>query len=248
MKKSSNLIMAIGLAVFLAGAAATFVVVRDKGDNKAAGGSSTVLFAAKAIPAGTTGGNVVDQGFVRSRSVKASARPAGALSDPSQLVGKTAVRTVPEGAVLTDDQFSVPQTELGTVRIPNGKVALALQLGWVPGVAGFVAPGDHIDIDGVVKDGPGAPAARLIMQNTEVLHVGGASGGGVGGAMQAQSQATSTPGANSTFLLAVTPQEAERLVYLTSLQQLYLSLVSKDAPAVGSTPGTGAGDALKPLF
>ena len=242
MAKRSNLIVIIGLAVFVAGAAATFLIVRNDDDGKAGASSSeaAVLYADAAIPAGTTGGNAVDQGLVKSRSVALDSRPANALTDPSQLVGKTAVASVPEGSVLTEDQFTVPQTRLGTVKIPDGKTALALQLGWVQGVGGFVATGDRIDVFGVVKEGPGAPSAKLIMQNTEVLNVN----------VSGQTAAAGQPISGDTkpiFLLAVTPQEAERLVYLTSFQQLYFSLVSKDAPAVGATPGSSAADALKQL-
>ncbi len=241
MAKRSNLILTIGLAVFVAGAAATFLIVRN--DDASAGsskGGASVLVAEQAIPSGTAGDNAVDQGLVKAKSVGAASRPANALSDPSQLVGKTAVTSIPDGAVLTEDQFAVPQTRLGKLKIPNGKTALALQLGWVQGVGGFVASGDRIDIFGVVREGPGAPSAKLIMQNTEVLNVN------VSGQTAAAGQPISTD-TKPIFLLAVTPQEAERLVYLTSFQQLYFSLVSKDAPAVGPTPGSSAADALKQL-
>lgn len=238
MAKRSNLIVGLGLAVFVAGAAATFLVTRDSAKRSTSSeGGTSVLYADKSIPAGTAGINAVDQGYVKTRKVAASARPAGALTDTSQLAGKTSVDTVPQGAVLTDAQFQVPQTRLGTVKIPNGKTALAISLGPAPGVAGAVAGGDRIDIFAVIKDGPGAPSAKLIMQNTEVLQVS-PSGAAV---------AVAAAGTSPMFLLAVTPTEAERLVYLTSFQALYFSLVSKDQAAVGSTPGSGAADALKSL-
>jgi Flp pilus assembly protein CpaB len=239
MAKRSNLIVTIGLAVFVAGAVATFLIVRNDDASAGSGNGTPVLYAAQAIPSGTAGGDAVDQGLVKSRTVDIESKPANALSDPSQLVGKTAVAGVPEGALLTEDQFTVPQTRQGTLRIPDGKTALALQLGWVQGAGGFVASGDRIDIFGVVKDGPGAPSAKLIMQNTEVLNVN------VSGQTAAGQPVSSDT--KPIFLLAVTPQEAERLVYLTSFQQLYFSLVSKDAPAVGVTPGSSAADALKQL-
>ena len=240
MAKRSNLIVIIGLAVFVAGAAATFLIVRNDDGTTTTKSGTPVLVAAQSIPSGTAGGNAVDAGLVKSKSVDSASKPANALIDPSQLVGKTAVASVPEGAILTEDQFTVPQTRLGTVKIPDGKTALALQLGWVQGVGGFVASGDRIDIFAVAKDGPGSPSAKLIMQNTEVLNVN--VSGQTGAAGQAIGADT-----KPIFLLAVTAPEAERLVYLTTFQQLYFSLVSKDAPAVGSTPGSSAADALKQL-
>ena len=237
MAKRSNLIVIIGLAVFVAGAAATFLIVRNDDGSSGPKNVTPVLVAGQAIPAGTTGGNAVDQGLVESKNVELESKPPNALTDPSQLVGKTAVASVPAGATLTEDQFTVPQTRLGTVKIPDGKTALALQLGWVQGVGGFVASGDRIDIFGVVKDGPGSPSAKLIMQNTEVLNVN----------VSGQTAAAGTPISGDTkpiFLLAVTPQEAERLVYLTTFQDLYFSLVPRDQAPVPGTPGVGLPEAL----
>ncbi len=238
MAKRSNLIMTIGVAVFVLGAGATFFVVRSGGGDskKASASGPVVLYAAKDIPSGTTGASAFDGGLVKSRPADAKTRPAHALTDTSQLSGTKAVTAVAAGTVLTTDQFVVPQTSLGTVKIPSGKTALALQLNWIPGVAGFVASGDHIDVFAVAKDGPDAPGAKLIMQNTEVLSVSPSG-------TAAQAAATVSP----TYLLAVSPAEAERLVYLTTFQQLYFSLVSKDAAASGPTPGTDAADALKQL-
>lgn len=233
MAKRSNLIVSLGLAVFLAGAAATFLVVRNGDDATASGKGPQVLYADQTIPSGTSGAAAVDQGLVKTRSIDEAAKPANALTDPSQLSGRTASASIPEGAVITSEQFGVPQTGLGTVKIPQGKTALAVQLGQVAGVAGFVASGDRINVYGLTEDGPGAPSSKLIMQNTEVLNVS-ASG--------AAAQAT-----DPIFLLAVSPPEAERLAFLTTFQKLYFSLVPMDAAPVPATPGTGAADALKQL-
>jgi Flp pilus assembly protein CpaB len=238
MGKRSNIILTIGLAVFVLGAGATFLALRNSGDSTpTASGGSSVLYAAKDIPAGTTGAAAYEGGLIKSRSADAKTRPANAVSDPSQLSGMKAVTSVPAGTVLTSDQFAVPQTSLGTVKIPDGKTALSIQLGWIPGGAGFVASGDHIDVFAVAKDGPGSPSAKMIMQNTEVLSVSPS------GTVAQAAAATVSP----TYLLAVSPAEAERLVYLTTFQSLYFSLVSKDAAAAGPTPGSGVADALKQL-
>ena len=47
------------------------------------------------------------------------------------------------------------------------------------------------------------------------------------------------------YLLAVSPTEAERLIYLSTFESLYFSLVSKDAAPVGATPGSSITDALR---
>lgn len=241
MGKRSNLIVTLGLAVFIVGAAATYLVVRNSDDGAAgSAGKVPVLVASKPIPAGTTGTAVVTQGLIKTTSVAPDARPATAVSDASQLAGKTVVLGVSEGQILTLEQFQTAQTRIGTLQIPEGKTALALQLANVPGVAGFAGAGDRINIYGVVKPGsdPKNPqgAAHLIMQNTEVLNVNGAN------LAAAQGQ---PGGTGLVYLLAVSAPEAERLIYLSSFEQLYFSLVSKDAAPVGATPGASIADALR---
>ena len=241
MGKRSNLIVTLGLAVFIVGAAATYLVVRDSGGGTptAGVGKVSVLVADKAIPAGTQGATAVNQGMVKTKVVPDSARPATALTDVSQLAGKTVTLGVAEGQILTSDQFQTAQTRIGTLKIPDGKTALALSLANVPGVAGFAGAGDHIDIYGVVKPGaPGMPTgdARLIMQNTEILNVNGTT----------LAAAPGQPGGTGlVYLLAVNPNEAEKLIYLSTFEQLYFSLVSKDAAPVAPTPGSSVVDALK---
>ena len=242
MGKRSNLIVTLGLAVFIVGAAATYLVVRsgDSGGATSSAGKVPVLVAEKPIPAGTTGTNVVANGMIKTRQVDAAAKPATAVSDASQLAGKTVTLGVAEGQIITLDQFQTAQTRIGTLKIPDGKTALALQLANVPGVAGFAGAGDRVNIYGVVKPGsdPKNPqgATHLIMSNTEVLNVNGAT------LAAAQGQ---PGGAGLVYLLAVSPAEAERLIYLSTFEQLYFSLVAKDAAAVGGTPGASIADALR---
>ena len=242
MGKRSNLIVTLGLAVFIVGAAATYLVVRsgDGGGATSSAGKVPVLVAEKPIPAGTTGTNVVANGMIKTRQVDAAAKPATAVTDASQLAGKTVTLGVAEGQIITLDQFQTAQTRIGTLKIPDGKTALALQLANVPGVAGFAGAGDRVNVYGVVKPGsdPKNPqgATHLIMSNTEVLNVNGAT------LAAAQGQ---PGGAGLVYLLAVSPAEAERLIYLSTFEQLYFSLVAKDAAAVGGTPGASIADALK---
>ncbi|MGH9155282.1 MAG: Flp pilus assembly protein CpaB [Acidimicrobiales bacterium] len=240
MAKRSNVIVTLGLAVFIVGAAATFLILRDDDNGGVpAAGRVAVLVASKDIPAGTTGADAVNDGMVKTRNVVESAKPATALTDSSQLVGRTATLGVASGQVLTEEAFQQAQTRIGTLNIPDGKTALALQLGNVPGVAGFAGAGDRINIYGVVKasiEAKGQPAAHLIMQNTEVLNVNGA----------ALAATQGQPGGTGlVYLLAVSPQEAERLVYMTTFEQLYFSLVSKNQRPVTTTPGATITDALR---
>lgn len=223
-----------GLVLFVAGGGgAAYLGSRDPAPNRTAG-KVPAYYADVAIAVGTPAATALAQGAIRPTTVLPANRPATAVADPSQLSGRVAGSTIPKGAVVTTEMFPDPQTHIGTVVIPAGKRALALELAPVAGIAGFAGAGDRIDVYGVVK-GDGAPSSvRLVLQGVDVLNVNGT------GLPAAQGQ----PGSpNLIYLLAVTPADAERLIYLHEFATLYFDLVPKGEGPV-KTPGAGPAGAL----
>jgi Flp pilus assembly protein CpaB len=113
------------------------------------------------------------------------------------------------------------------VKIPNGKEALELQLPAVQGLAGYAKTGDRVNVYGTFKDKQpnaavkGPPLAKLILSNVEVL-------------------SAVNNGANATYVFAVNPNEAEQMIYLSSFEAIWLTLVRDGAPVVGGTAGHNA--------
>jgi Flp pilus assembly protein CpaB len=250
VRQRSNIIVVLGLVVFLVGGAATYLIVHGHGEGNASAatvtgsGAGVELVAVKPIPAGTRGDQAVSQGLVTSKSIKLVDKPTGAFAITSDLYGKVAQSDIPAGSVLMGSQFSAAQTVIGTVQIPAGKTALAVQLNNLNGVAGFAAAGDKIDIFGVLKQAPlntpgGQVRTHLIMQGVDVLRVNNATLAPVQG----------QPGAPALiFLLAVTPDQAERLIYLQTFEDMYFTLLPKNAQLVPFTPGAGPnGAVLNPM-
>lgn len=239
MARRSSLVVALGVAVVIAGVLVSYMAVRGSGGRAgSADGMVTVLVATKPIPAGTTGANVIAQGAVKTTSVAPDGRPAQALTEISLLQGRMATAPVAAGEVLTADRFPKAQTSIGTLHLPPGKTALALEMANVAGVAGFAGAGDKVDVYGLTKsggDGTGAAGARLVLQGVDVLNVNGT--------LLAPTQGQ-PGGTGLVFLLAVTPPDAERLIYLKTFEQLYFTLVPKDHEPVAPTPGVGPSDAL----
>jgi len=225
-----------GFAIFVAGSAgAAFLgASRSGGAPRGHGTTVQVYYASTAVPVGTAGATALADGRIRTKGVAAAARPASAVAAPAQLAGRVAAADIAAGAIVTTDMFPDPQTRIGTIVIPPGKRALALEMQPVPGVAGFVGTGDRIDVYGVAKGEATPPAVRLILQGIDVLNVNGA------GLPLAQGQ---PGGPNLVYLLAVTPGDAERLIYLGEYQKLYFDLVPKGEAPV-KTPGAGAAGAL----
>ena len=124
---------------------------------------------------------------------------------------------------------TTPATTVTPLKIPNGKEALELQLPAIQGLAGFTKAGDRVNVYGTFKDRQpnatvkGVPLAKLILSNVEVL-------------------SAVNNGANVTYVVAVNPNEAEQLIYLSSFEGIWMTLAREDAPAVGGTPGRNAGN------
>lgn len=222
------------MVLFVAGGGgAAYLATRDAGATGAAGKVSA-YYAAAAVEIGTPAATALAEGLIRPRAVVASDRPADAVSDASQLAGRVAGSAIPAGAFVTTAMFPDPQTRIGTVVIPAGKRALALELQPVAGVAGFAGAGDRIDVYGVARGERTPAGVRLVLQGVDVLNVNGA------GLPAAQGQPNSP---NLVYLLAVTPAEAERLIYLHEFEKLYFDLVPKGEGPV-TTPGAGPAGAL----
>ena len=231
--KRTKATVLVGVTLLAAGAGGVVYLGREGPTPVATVAKVSLWYAAAPVDAGTAAASALAQGLIRARAVDPGERPANAVSDPTQLTGRVAGKPIPVGTVVTTDMFPDPQTRIGTVVIPPGKRALALELGGVAGVAGFAGAGDRIDVYGIDK-GEGTPTVRLVVQGVEVLNVNGV------GLTAVQGQ----PGSpNLVYLLAVTPVEAERLIYLNEFEKLYFDLVPKGEAPV-KTPGTGAAGAL----
>lgn len=235
MNKKTKATMAAGFFALLVGSiGAAYMGSRQSGGG---GGGPTVqvYVAAGPLSAGTSGSVALGDGRVVTKAVKPAERPADAVSTATEISTQVAASPIPAGALLTTGMFAPPQTKIGTVVIPPGKRALALELEPVAGIAGFAGAGDHIDVYGVSKgEGATPPGVRLVLQGVEVLNVNGA------GLPTAQGQ----PGSpNLIYLLAVTPVDAERLIYLKEFEKLYMDLIPQGEAPV-RTPGLGPTGAL----
>ena len=127
------------------------------------------------------------------------------------------------------------------LHIPSGKQALALALDNVPGGAGVATVGDKVDVlaaDTVRTPAGDNHAVRMILQGVEVLRVTGAA--------TAANAPTNAPGGALTFVLAVTPMQAEKLVYHAAFQRLWFSVVPPGQAPLPVPPGASEANALTP--
>ena len=234
MTTRTRVALSAGLALVVAGGVGAAVLATRSPTVDTSIGKVPAYYAAGAVAAGTAASTALAQGTIRPRAVVPAQRPANAVTDPSQLAGRVAGSAIPVGTIVTTDLFPDPQTHIGTVVVPPGKRALALEMAPVAGVAGFVGAGDRIDVYGVTTADGAPPAVRLLLQGVDVLNVNGT-------ALPATQGQPGSP--NLIYLLAVTPSDAERLIFLHEFAKLYVDLVPKNEGPV-KTPGAGPATAM----
>jgi Flp pilus assembly protein CpaB len=177
----------IGIAVALAALAAILTsayVVNYKRHVQNGEGKVTVLVAARDIPAGTSGADVVDQKMLKEQTVARKAVVAGAISSPDQLAQYVATQDVFEGEQVSTRRFA-PPTEQG-VRSQIKGTQRAYELAGDPNqlLAGTLKAGDHVDVVGnwTVKsqaaNGNERAITRVVLRNILVLRASVSESGG----------------------------------------------------------------------
>ncbi len=274
MRQRSNLIIVFGIAFFLIGGAIVYLLVSDDDDDGGGGSVAgpaqvTVFVAAQDIPANTLGADVIEQGLLTTDQVAAGSQPVGAITSASALDNQIFAVGVSEGDVITSAQLAV--RSLSNITVPDGYDGVALTVTYTNGGAGYIAPGDLVNVYGLfgASDGaaglatdpntnPGAvngfalPRTELILTNVLVLDVSAQAGTSSQSAAAAQESGTSTSGRVTsgqplTFLLAMTPADIERVVQTANFADLYFSLTADEAPPAGETDGSDGGSVNGPV-
>src|SRR5262249_60490181 len=120
----------IGIAVALAALAAILTsvyVINYKRHVQHGEGKVTVLVAARDIPAGTSGADVIDQHMLKQQTVPRKAVVAGAISSPDQLSQYLATAGGYQGEQATTRPFSPPHEQRIGPQIKGSQPAYQLE-------------------------------------------------------------------------------------------------------------------------
>jgi pilus assembly protein CpaB len=234
VRRTSRLVLLLG--IFLA--ALTFVVVLFLGNNNPsnnpqAGPSAPptqlpVVVAAADIPLGT----VVTADMLTTRTIGVGSIETNALGDVSQGVGKTTRTNITASQQVHSTDF---QNRAVPLTVPAGKRAFPVQINELTGVLNLLDVGDTVDliislrgdafpVVQVLADGsvtvvsginPLSIKLPLLMQDVQIIGVleAPAPAPAEGQAAPAASTKPVITGANKLLVLAVTPQQAEVLLY-----------------------------------
>ena len=103
------------------------------------------------------------------KKISAASAPSNALSTPEQAIGQISQVALAKGQTLTSGDV-LPRSSLPglTFSIPDGMRAVTVALDPISGVAGFVQPGDHVDVLATFEQDDYA-ITKTILQNIEIL-------------------------------------------------------------------------------
>lgn len=152
--------------------------------------------------------------------------PEGAFTKAEDLLGKQL-----EGGAWSETRYVLRQMEVGepileakitgfgesqrmAMRLEEGRRAVAIRIDAVTGVAGFVAPGDRVDVLMTRKSGrDGGIESVVILENIRIIAVD-----------QKTNEQSNNPTLGSTATVDVTAEEAQKLALAQQLGRLHLSL------------------------
>jgi Flp pilus assembly protein CpaB len=139
----------IGIAVALAALAAILTsvyVVNYKRHVQNGEDKVPVYVAARDIPAGTSGADVIDQHMLKKVTVPKKAIVAGAISSPDQLSQYIATQDVYEGEQVSTRRFAPPKEQGIRAQIKGTQRAYQLEGDPNQLMAGTLKAGDHVDV------------------------------------------------------------------------------------------------------
>ncbi len=256
MRRTSRLILLLG--IFLAALTFVVIIVLFNGSGGGPiGGQPTqapsdrpVVVAAVDIPLGT----IVTAQMLSKQTISITSAKPNAFADPSQVIGQTNKQAITAGAQVTSDQFAVAG---GTVEVPVGKRAFPISVNELTGVGNLVQVGDYVDVlitehitvvqknpDGTTSTVPGigdATTVKMPLLLQEIQIIGTIDATAPAPAQAGAPAASAAPvitGQSKLLILALTPQQAEVMLFARTSGTIDVVLRSpQDATVTAVTDG-----------
>lgn len=240
-------IVAVVLGIVAAFGAAAYLAT-ERGRIAAGAQLVNVLVAQQDLPLGMSADELMAKGYLVSRQIPRQYVAADAISSQARLLGRVVSQPISKDQMVTDAMFKYAADVGLASSTPKGYLAISIPYEQARGVAGLVKPGDSVAVLATFKPEGGVPLTKLILPKVKVLAVGKAldavaEGNSTtvkvnnsGGLMSSggQTAADQTPG---TITLALTPVDAEKLVFAQEQGKTWLALYSPNDP--GSAKALG---------
>lgn len=196
-----------------------------------------VLKAVKQIDVGETVAAAQAAGKIEESSVGEGERLPDALDSLAAISGQIAQTNIYVGEQIVASKFGLSPAVSNALTVPDGKIAVSINLTDTARVAGFVNPGDSVAIFMNSAGGAGLGSfTRLLLGDIEVIAVGTTT--------VVATTTTDATGAQTTeqlprtlFTLGVTQAQAQKIMFASGNGELAFAKLGKDAKL---TPDAGA--------
>ena len=224
-----RIFIVLAVAVGLGGtfAVATYRYIQNVPAREVRLPTTPVVVAAANLPLGTE----LRRDDLRAIAWPADAVPEGSFTDPQDLVGRGLIQSVTQNETVLPGKLAPVGAGAGLPPvIPEGMRALSVRVNDVIGVAGYVLPGNHVDVLATVSptNSPGDMTSKIVLTNVLVL---------AAGTRIEQDVENNKPISVSVVTLQVNPMEAERLTLASTEGKIQLALRNPLDETAPATPG-----------
>ena len=211
MRRRKLLLISIALGLLAAFMTYSYIRSMEKTDTQEVKEVGVVV-AISDIPSGTT----VGANMVRLAQISQTALHPEAVITPGEVIGRITKAPIVQGEqILRNRLLPAGVTPSLSFAIPSGKRAVSVAVNEGVGVAGFVKPGDRVDILATI-DSPDREntVTSTVLQDVEVLAI----------AQDMEEQVDKKPKVTTTVTLAVTLDEAQKVTLAEETGVLRLAL------------------------
>lgn len=164
--------------------------------------------------------------------------PAGCFATPAELEGRVLVMPVRQNEPITEYKLAAKDVATGGVSavVSHGKRAIAVAGDKVIGLAGFIQPGNRVDVLVTIEDPDNDKLhyTKTVLEDIRVLATG----------TQIEDKGDGKPAPVDVFTVEVTPEEGERLSLAAVQGKLHFALRHATDKEIVYTLGTTVADAL----
>jgi len=227
--RTRNLLIAFALAA-LAAVLVSVYVTQYKNHVESGQSSVEVYVAARDIPAGTPGNQLIDGNYLRKTTMERRNVTPGTISQPSEIASSYAKEPIYQGEQISLRRFDTAGAE--GLRGQLSGTERALELDAIPSqvLSGALKTGDHVDVVGTwaLPEGSSHHVSRVVLHDILVLAAPDSS--------NVSSTIGSNPNSTVTVQLKVTDTQASELFFLAKNGEW--SLILRPPSQAGDGPAT----------